>query len=337
VLSAFEGLFGIIPTPTRDDAGWAGPESTVDLIETERLVGQLVADGVNGLIILGTTGECATLTRPEADSVAACVVETVAQRVPVYVGATALGTHDVVDRLRFIQDLGADGTLLGLPMWQPLTREMAVSFYESISATFPDLPVIVYANQRAFRFSFDADFWRALVERAPTAIAAKFSKPDRLLEYQTASAGRVHFLPHETAAHRFSQLSPDTTSACWSTAASMGPEPSLAMIDAVRRGDQEGADAVARDLAYANEPIGHIVSDPDIFASYNIQIEKTRIAAAGYCRPGAARPPYDLMPDEYRAAADECGRRWAQIRLRYVRSGPASDGAAPSGEATARE
>jgi trans-o-hydroxybenzylidenepyruvate hydratase-aldolase len=314
----FHGLLAIIPTPTDVEAGWAEPGSTVDLVETERLVRSLLDDGVHGLVILGTTGECATLTRAEYDTVVECVVATVAKRVPVYVGATALGMREVVDRLRLIRDVGADGTLLGLPMWQPLTHDMAVAYYERISACFPDLAVMVYANQRAFRFPFDADFWRSLVTRAPTAIAAKFSKPDRLLEFIEATDGKVHFLPHEMAAYRFAELSPETTTACWSTAASMGPEPSLAMIDAIIRRDDNRAAGIAADLAYANEPIQHLVADAQIFASYNIQIEKLRIAAAGYCRPGPSRPPYDVVPEEYAAAACECGHRWAALRAKYA-------------------
>lgn len=313
-----EGLFGIIPTPARDGADHAEARDTVDLDETERLVRALLADGVDGLVILGTTGECATLTRAEYESFASSVVETVAGRVPTYVGATALGMHEIVDRLRFVRDLGADGTLLGLPMWQPLTHEMAVSYYERLSATFPDLAIMAYANSRAFRFPFDADFWRQLPGRAPTVRSAKFSKPDLLLDYQEASGGAIQFVPHESAAARFAKLSPETTTSCWSTAASMGPEPALAMIHAIRDRDWQRIDAVSEDLAYVNEPIRHIVSDPEIFRSYNIQIEKTRMNAAGYCTAGPIRPPYDVLPAEYATAAQECGRRWSEIRPKHA-------------------
>ena len=45
-----------------------------------------------------------------------------------------------------------------------------------------------------------------------------------------------------------------------------------------------------------------IVADADAMASYNIQLEKIRINAAGYCRSGPMRPPYNFMPDDFRAA-----------------------------------
>ena len=309
----YAGLYGIIPTPATPDAAAVGATDTVDLAETRRVVNQLIDDGVSGLIILGTTGECATLTRREYDVYAECVLTAVDGRVPTLVGTTALGTHDIVDRMRFVSDLGAAGTLLGLPMWQPLTTDMAVKFYAGLSEQFPDLAIMVYANSRAFRFPFDAEFWRGIAERAPTVTGAKFSKPDRLLELLEASDGQVNFVPHERAVHRFAQLSPATTTACWSTAAAMGPAPALGIIDAIRERDWDRATAISGDLDYASEPIGHIISDPQIFASYNIQIEKARMNAAGYCNAGPIRPPYDVLPDEYAEAAAECGRRWADL------------------------
>jgi trans-o-hydroxybenzylidenepyruvate hydratase-aldolase len=312
-----DGLYAIIPTPSVEGAERWDARDTVDLDETERLVGQLLADGVDGLIALGTTGECATLTRAEYDAAADCILSTVAGRVPTYVGTTALGMHEIVERMRFVRDLGAEGTLLGLPMWQPMTRAMAVSFYERLSAGLPDLSIMAYANSRAFRFGFDAEFWTQVADRAPTVTSAKFSKPDRYLEFLEASRGRIQFVPHETAAWRFAQLAPEETTACWSTCASIGPAPALAMIRAIRSGDADRARAVAADLDYAAEPLKPIVSDPETFASYNIQIEKTRMNAGEYCKAGPIRPPYDHLPDDYARAAIECGQRWSELHEKY--------------------
>jgi len=47
-------------------------------------------------------------------------------------------------------------------------------------------------------------------------------------------------------------------------------------------------------------------------------MEKLRIDAAGYCRAGPIRPPYDVMPPEYAAAAAECGRRWTDLCRKYA-------------------
>jgi len=145
VTVTLRGLYAIIPTPARAGAERWDATDTVDLDETARLVQRLIADGAGGLIALGTTGECATLTGTEYEAFADCVLRTNDGRVPAFIGATALGLHEVVRRLRFVRAGGATGTLLGLPMWQPCTLDMAIGYYAMVAEAFPDLEVMVYA------------------------------------------------------------------------------------------------------------------------------------------------------------------------------------------------
>ena len=317
----FQGLYAIIPTPARPGAERVDATDTVDLDETARLVEQLLADGAHALIALGTTGECPTLAPEDYEAFVSCVLSTINGRVPTFIGATALGAHEAVRRLRFAQAQGATGSLLGLPMWQPLTTEMAVRYYAEISEAVPDMAIMAYANARAFRYDFPAEFWAGVAAKAPTVTSAKFSNPAQLAEFQSASQGRVHFLPIDQRVHEFYAVSPDTTTACWATAAGMGPEPALAILDAIASRDQARIDATAAEIAWANEPIAYILGNPDLFAHYNIQVEKLRMEAAGYCRPGPMRPPYDVIPAEHADAARECGRRWAKLCERYRGAG----------------
>jgi trans-o-hydroxybenzylidenepyruvate hydratase-aldolase len=318
--SDFRGVYAIIPTPAKVGADRWDAVDTVDLAETVRVINRLIADGVHGLIVLGTTGECATLTGGEYEGFVTCVLETVKKRLPTFIGTTALGTHEVVRRTRFAAERGADGILLGLPMWQPLTVDMAVEYYRGISEGFPRLALMVYGNNRAFRFSFPPEFWSRVVDVAPTLIAAKYSRPKVLLDSLAASKGRVHFLPHDGGLSKFAELSPATTAACWSTAASMGPEPVLEQVRALLAHDTAAMQKIAADLAWAREPIAEITSDPDLFATYNIQMEKIRIEAAGYCKAGPIRPPYNVMPETYAAGARENARRWRQLCEKYSKA-----------------
>jgi trans-o-hydroxybenzylidenepyruvate hydratase-aldolase len=315
--SDLRGVYAITPTPATDGADRWDAVDTVDLAETERVVNRLIGDGVHGLIVLGTTGECATITGQEYEAFTDCVLATVKKRVPTFIGTTALGTHEVVRRTRFAAERGADGILLGLPMWQPLTVDMAVEYYRGISEAFPRLAIMVYGNGRAFRFSFPPEFWSRVVEVAPTLVAAKYSRPKALLDSLAASKGRVHFLPHDGAMGKFAELSPATTTACWSTAASMGPEPVLAQTRALLSNDVEAMRRIAADLAWAREPIAEITGDAELFAAYNIQMEKIRIQAAGYCKAGPIRPPYNVMPERYAQCARENARRWRQLCDKY--------------------
>lgn len=316
--SDFRGVYAIIPTPAKAGAERLDAVDTVDLEETSRSVDDLVKAGVDGLIALGTTGECATLSNDDYDSTVACILEAAARRVPTFIGVSALGGHEVARRARLAQQQGADGILLGLPQWQVCTLDMAVKFYAGVAELFPRLAIMVYANPRAFRFDFSDEFWAQLSRSVPSASSAKFSYPKRLLDVLKASGGRINFMPSEMAWQRYRELAPQTTTACWATAASMGPEPILAMAKAMESNDAARLAAIDKDIAWANETVVPLIQNAEEFASYNIQMEKLRINAAGYCRAGPIRPPYDVMPEHYAEASRECGRRWAQMRRKYL-------------------
>ena len=285
----FRGVYAIIPTPSTPGAERLDAVDTVDVQETARSVEDLLSAGVSGLIALGTTGECATLSNADYDKFVSCVLETVRKRVPTFIGTSALGGHEVARRTRRAQDQGADGILLGLPQWQVCTHDMAVKFYAEVAALFPKLAIMVYANPRAFRFDFADEFWREISRSVPSITSAKFNYPKRLLEVLKASEGRINFMPHEMGVLPYMERSPKTTTACWATAASMGPEPALAVMNAALAGDMSRLGAVHKDLAWATEPVMPLIENPSEFASYNIQMEKMRIDAAGYCKAGPIR------------------------------------------------
>ena len=98
----------------------------------------------------------------------------------------------------------------------------------------------------------------------------------------------------------------------------MGQEPVLAQMRALLSNDTETLRKLAADLGWAREPIKELATDPDLFATYNIQMEKIRIQAAGYCKAGPIRPPYNVMPDQYAVCARENARRWRQLCDKYA-------------------
>jgi dihydrodipicolinate synthase/N-acetylneuraminate lyase len=304
-----------MPTPAKEGADRLDAVDTVDLDETSRLAESLVRDGACGIMALGTMGECATVSHNDYEAYVDCLLKTVRGRVPTFIGTTALSGHEIARRIRFVKERGATGTLLGIPMWQPATLDMAVQFYASVSETFPDFPIMVYANSRAFRYAFDLDFWRVVVEKAPTVMSAKFSSQGILREAVASTSGRVNFVAPIGLAYEFAQLCPDTATTCWSP--SVGPQPGLALMQALNARDARQAKAVADDIAWALEPHHIITGSQEIFASYNIQLEKLLMAASGYCKTGPIRPPYNVMPKHFADAARESGLRFGKLREKY--------------------
>jgi dihydrodipicolinate synthase/N-acetylneuraminate lyase len=304
-----------MPTPAKAGAERLDATDTVDLDETARLAERLVGDGAAGIMALGTMGECATTSQSDYEAYVDCLVNTVRGRIPTFVGTTALGGHEIARRIKFVKALGATGTLLGIPMWQPATLDMAVQFYRDVAQTFPDVPIMVYANPRAFRFPFDVDFWQRVVDQAPTVMSAKFSSKAILTESVAASKGRVNFVPPLGLAYEFAQISPASQTTCWMP--SVGPQVGLALMKALADGNAPQAKSVADDIAWANEPHHMITGSQEVFASYNIQMEKILMSASGYCETGPIRPPYNVMPEDFRKAATEGGQRYAKLREKY--------------------
>ena len=309
------GALAIMPTPAKEGAERLDAINTVDLDETARLAESLVRDGATGIMALGTMGECATTSESDYEAFVDCLLKTVRGRIPTFVGATALGGHEIARRIRFVKERGATGTMLGIPMWQPATLDMAVKFYADVAHTFPDFPIMVYANPRAFRFDFGVDFWAGVAQKAPTVMSAKFSSKGILKQSVAASKGKVNFVPPVGMAYEFAQISPETANTCWIPA--VGPQVALALMKALAAGDAQQAKAVADDIAWANEPHHAIVGSQEVFASYNIQLEKVLMGASGYCKPGPIRPPYNVMPEDMIKACREGGERYAKLREKY--------------------
>jgi dihydrodipicolinate synthase/N-acetylneuraminate lyase len=309
------GVLAILPTPAKDGAERLDATNTVDMDETARLAENLVRDGATGIMALGTMGECATTSQSDYEAYVDCLLQTVRGRIPTFVGTTALGGHEIARRIKFVRERGATGTLLGIPMWQPATLDMAVKFYADVAQTFPDFPIMVYANSRAFRFAFGVDFWKSIVQKAPTVMSAKFSSKAILKESAAATRGRVNFVPPIGLAYEFAQISPESQTTCWMP--SVGPQVGLALMKALAARDAQQAKSIADDIAWANEPHHAITGSQEVFASYNIQMEKILMGSSGYCKPGPIRPPYNVMPTDFVNAATEGGRRFAKLREKY--------------------
>jgi dihydrodipicolinate synthase/N-acetylneuraminate lyase len=308
------GLLALPPTPLKESFDIWSDASSVDLDEATRMVDQIVKDGAAAIGLCGTTGECATLTWDEKVELYGAVIDTIGGRVPVWCGTTALGTREVVREMRAVKDMGAAAAFVGLPLWQTPTMTNAVRFFADLGEAVPDLPVMVYANSFFFKFTFPLEFWTAIGKEAPTVIATKVGFP-LTTEILECTNGQVNFMTGEGTIGNHYRLAPETVTAAWATSGAMGPEPWVALLDAIAKGDKEETERVLADIEGVPLPI------PDFadFDKYNLQLEKARINAAGYVRCGPPRPPYTDLPDEWREAAEMNGKAWAEMRAKYVK------------------
>ncbi len=314
-------LFGVCPmvvTPAKEGADRPYAVDTVDLETTARLTGDLIDGGIGSIAVAGTTGEGWGLTFEERKALLETVVSVSGGRVPVFAGSTTLNTRETVAQMRAFRDMGADGAFVGLPLWQTPTLENSVGFYADLSEAVPDLPVMVYANAAVFKSSFPTEFWEGIARKAPTVICCKIAYGmDHLAADAQVAGHQVNFMPIDRNALAAREILGDKLTTVWSTAANMGPEPCVALMDAIAAGDLERAKEIDADIKSVRAAVPK--TDPDRFPSFNAQAVKAAVNASGYANVGPFRPPYTDFPDDWREAAEARGKGWAELRKRYVK------------------
>jgi trans-o-hydroxybenzylidenepyruvate hydratase-aldolase len=316
------GAWVILPTPAKEGASDWRSLDTVDLVETARIVEALIAAGANGLLSLGTFGEAATLTWEEKRDFIGTVVETVRGRIPYFCGTSALNTREVVRQTRAAADIGADGTMLGVPMWCAVDLPTAVEFYRNVAEACPDTAICVYANPEAFKFNFPRPFW-AQVSKIRQIVCCKYLNIAQLYT-DIKLAPSIRFLPVEADYYAAARIAPEDIVGFWSSGALCGPSTSFRLRDEVERAkatnDWSHAKIVADKMAEADIglfPKGEFAE----FAKYNIGLEKARMNAAGWLNAGPVRPPYHLVPEDYLEGARRSGQAWAKLHAEYKNGG----------------
>lgn len=102
-----------------------------------------IAQGIDGILSLGTTGESATLSLEEQNRVISIAVERAGGKVPVWVGTGSYCTRQTIEKTQRAKDLGADAALIVTPYYNKPTQEGIYRHFEAI-ATHVEMPIVVY-------------------------------------------------------------------------------------------------------------------------------------------------------------------------------------------------
>jgi 4-hydroxy-tetrahydrodipicolinate synthase len=134
-MARFEGSLVAIVTPLKDNAP--------DLKALRELVEWHVAEGTDGIVPCGTTGEGVTLTASERAAVIRTTVEAARGRVAVVAGAGSNATHEAIESVKLAKELRADAALVVTPYYNKPTQEGLFRHYEAIW-TATNFPVVAY-------------------------------------------------------------------------------------------------------------------------------------------------------------------------------------------------
>ena len=126
-----------------------------------QLIDEQIAGGVDAICVLGTTGECATLSLREHISAVNFCVKHVNHRVKVIAGAGSNDTSAADYLSQHAQDSGADALLHVTPYYNKCSQEGLIRHYEYI-ADRTELPIILYNVPSRTGVSFTAETYRVL-------------------------------------------------------------------------------------------------------------------------------------------------------------------------------
>jgi 4-hydroxy-tetrahydrodipicolinate synthase len=118
-------------------------DGQVDLESYRRLIERYLARGVTGLFPLGTTGEAPTLDEEETDAVVAATVETVAGRVPVFVGIGGNATRKVIKTIDRLGRFEFPGIVSVCPYYNRPTQDGLLQHFAALSDA-TDHQILIY-------------------------------------------------------------------------------------------------------------------------------------------------------------------------------------------------
>ena len=132
----YHGSLVALVTPMSEDGA-------VDEAALRRLVDWHIAQGTDGIVAVGTTGESATLDEEEHCTTIRRTVEYVAGRVPVIAGTGANSTTEAIRLTRCAKEAGADACLLVTPYYNKPTPEGLYRHFRAVAEAV-DIPQILY-------------------------------------------------------------------------------------------------------------------------------------------------------------------------------------------------
>jgi 4-hydroxy-tetrahydrodipicolinate synthase len=134
-MAMISGIWVPLITPFKD--------GTVDLVSYRRLIEHYIGKGVSGFLPLGTTGEAPTINDDDEDAIVAETVDTVAGRVPIFVGIGGNATAKVIKKIRRLDRFEFSGVVSVCPYYNRPTQVGMYKHFTAISEA-TERKVLIY-------------------------------------------------------------------------------------------------------------------------------------------------------------------------------------------------
>lgn len=176
----FNGIYTPAITPLTAD-GSIDKAAFADVLE------HLIAGGVHGIIIGGSTGEYYAHTMQERLDLGACAKDVIGSRVPLVIGTGAIRTEDSVEIAKSAKAIKADAILVGSPPYALPNEQENAAHALAVDAA-AGLPVMLYNYPGRMGVSMGCEFFRTVTAASKNFVAIKES---------SGSTNQLHMLARE--------------------------------------------------------------------------------------------------------------------------------------------
>lgn len=161
----FRGLGVAMVTPFNQD-------KEIDYDATEKLIEHLVIGGVDFLVVMGTTGESATLTDKEKRSLIKFVIKKNDGRLPIMLGIGGNDTNHIIEQIDDFDFDGIDAILSVTPYYNKPTQKGLELHFKAIAAQ-SELPIVLYNVPGRTGVNMTAETTLKLAHEVPNIIGIK--------------------------------------------------------------------------------------------------------------------------------------------------------------------
>ena len=161
--TVFKGVATALITPLT--------ENGIDYEAFGKLIDWQIEEGINALVVCGTTGEASTLTDDEHRAAISFAVERAKGRVPIIAGTGSNDTAYALELTRHACEAGADAILVTTPYYNKATQKGLIQMYTAI-ADESTVPVILYNVPTRTGVNIEPKTYAALADH-PNIVAIK--------------------------------------------------------------------------------------------------------------------------------------------------------------------
>jgi 4-hydroxy-tetrahydrodipicolinate synthase len=270
------------------------PDGSVDIPAFRRLAAHLVANGSDGIVVTGTTGESPTLSDDERFALYEAAVDEVGDSATVVAGTGTYATAHSVHLTARAHELGVHAFLVVTPYYSKPPVRGIVRHFEEIAAV-TDRPIVVYNIPGRVALNLETNAIAQLTE-IPTVRAVKQANPDLEQARAIVALGLDLYAGDDDLVFPFLEVG-GTGGVCVHTHV-VGPQVKE-MVRRYRDGDVEGARALDRELAPSIDLLRVVVNPIAIKCALNLLGQEV----------GGHRLPLVEATDEEREAVRGCLER----------------------------